>query len=623
MQFVKTALAAAAGAALFCGVAFAGDDDATAKRDRVLDKVEKKLEQERKDVRDKVEKILDDELKGDKAAKGDKKGKPEKKEASDAKPFLGVFLAEAEEGGAQVAEVMEKSPAEAAGLQAGDVIEKVNGTDVADSKGVIAAVATHKPGESVKLDVARGKDHMTVEVKLGTRPEELAANFNAPGDGDEDKDEGADDDKKGEKEEGKPGPGADELRARIKKFMDRMRGDKGDEKNAKKGGDEDGDGEKGEEKPAKKNGKKNGKKLLDDSEDGGKKHQPKKHEPKKDEDEDEAKGDDDGGKGLGDMKNFEDLAKRFMEQFMQPKEKKGEGDEDEQPGADDLMGRLQDFMQSEEGQKMMEELQPMIEKLMENGDLQKLLEQLQNGGGMQPDAGDEGDNEGEDLKPEPKAEPKHEPKKGGAAYLGVSPTELTDDMREQLGIEHGVVVNDVVEDGPAATAGMKKNDVILSIDGTDVEGIDDVRTIVSKHKPGEEVEIVVLRKGKKKTLSVELGKKGAMLPSEGNDKKAVAQDALQNLQQALQLNPKIEENLQELAGKAEERLAGHADKVKKAVQDVEQAMKAMHDGGKSEDPSKDPVKRLQQMAQFAKAFAKNKPVHLSLPAFSGISVGDS
>jgi serine protease Do len=74
-----------------------------------------------------------------------------------------------------------------------------------------------------------------------------------------------------------------------------------------------------------------------------------------------------------------------------------------------------------------------------------------------------------------------------------------------LDITRGVVVIEVVDDSPAARAGLEKNDAIVEIDGEAVESVWALRYGVARHKPETEVEIVVVRGGARKTLAVTLG----------------------------------------------------------------------------------------------------------------------
>ena len=83
--------------------------------------------------------------------------------------------------GALVSSVEKGGPAERAGLQAGDVILKLNGTPVNTSEELPAEVADLTPGASVKLEVWRQHGSREVEVKLGQMEDaRTAANTDQP-----------------------------------------------------------------------------------------------------------------------------------------------------------------------------------------------------------------------------------------------------------------------------------------------------------------------------------------------------------------------------------------------------------------------------------------------------------
>jgi putative serine protease PepD len=84
--------------------------------------------------------------------------------------YLGVEIASAAGGGARVASVRSGTPAAKAGLQAGDVITKIDGTSVGSSAELQRAIDARKPGDRVTLQVRRGGTTRTVHVTLGTRP---------------------------------------------------------------------------------------------------------------------------------------------------------------------------------------------------------------------------------------------------------------------------------------------------------------------------------------------------------------------------------------------------------------------------------------------------------------------
>jgi serine protease Do len=92
-------------------------------------------------------------------------------------------------------------------------------------------------------------------------------------------------------------------------------------------------------------------------------------------------------------------------------------------------------------------------------------------------------------------------------WLGVHIQTVTDDIADSLGLDHayGAMVADVNKGSPAAKAGIKQGDVILKFDGKTVEEMRRLPRIVADTKIGKDVDVVVWRDGKKKTVSVTLG----------------------------------------------------------------------------------------------------------------------
>ncbi|MHA6621518.1 S1C family serine protease [Pseudonocardia sp. DLS-67] len=101
------------------------------------------------------------------------------------KPVLGVqgSIAGNSAEGAQIAAVQPGSPAEAAGLQAGDVVTKVGDGPVADFADLMARIGAHSPGEQIALTVTNGGAERTVNVTLGSQPDEAATTSPSEGGG--------------------------------------------------------------------------------------------------------------------------------------------------------------------------------------------------------------------------------------------------------------------------------------------------------------------------------------------------------------------------------------------------------------------------------------------------------
>ncbi|MBN9622120.1 MAG: PDZ domain-containing protein, partial [Actinobacteria bacterium] len=87
--------------------------------------------------------------------------------------YLGVSTGTATEtAGAQVAEVVQGSPAAEAGLRQGDVITALGEEKIASTEDLVAAIAAREPGETVTLEVERNGRSTALKVTLGTQPAE-------------------------------------------------------------------------------------------------------------------------------------------------------------------------------------------------------------------------------------------------------------------------------------------------------------------------------------------------------------------------------------------------------------------------------------------------------------------
>ena len=84
--------------------------------------------------------------------------------------YVGVSLNGNSTGGATVGSVSNGSPAEHAGIQAGDQITAINGKAITSTEQFIATVDNYSPGNTITLTVKRGGATQTVKVTLGTRP---------------------------------------------------------------------------------------------------------------------------------------------------------------------------------------------------------------------------------------------------------------------------------------------------------------------------------------------------------------------------------------------------------------------------------------------------------------------
>ncbi len=92
-------------------------------------------------------------------------------------------------------------------------------------------------------------------------------------------------------------------------------------------------------------------------------------------------------------------------------------------------------------------------------------------------------------------------------WLGVSGANITPEVEKQFGVAQGAFIMEIVPDGPAAAAGMRQNDVVVSFDGEKIETMDDLIVAIREHRVGEKVSLVVVRDGKRQTVQATLGDK--------------------------------------------------------------------------------------------------------------------
>lgn len=92
-------------------------------------------------------------------------------------------------------------------------------------------------------------------------------------------------------------------------------------------------------------------------------------------------------------------------------------------------------------------------------------------------------------------------------WLGVRIQPVDETLAEALSLaeEKGALVTSIDPEGPAAAAGLRAGDVIISFDGEEVASSRDLPRIVADTSVGERVDVVVMRFGVETVLEVEVG----------------------------------------------------------------------------------------------------------------------
>ena len=92
-------------------------------------------------------------------------------------------------------------------------------------------------------------------------------------------------------------------------------------------------------------------------------------------------------------------------------------------------------------------------------------------------------------------------------WIGVSIQELTPVIRDALGVQAaqgGVLISDIFKNQPAEKSGIRRGDIIVSINDKRIETTNDLRNVIASIRPGSDVKVTLIREGKKITLKMKV-----------------------------------------------------------------------------------------------------------------------
>lgn len=96
-----------------------------------------------------------------------------------------------------------------------------------------------------------------------------------------------------------------------------------------------------------------------------------------------------------------------------------------------------------------------------------------------------------------------------ASYLGIRGEDVSAEASELYGIPTGAVITEIVENGPADQAGVKKGDILIELDGRSISSMAQLQDVLQYYAAGETVDLVVQRSDngeyQAQTLSITLG----------------------------------------------------------------------------------------------------------------------
>ena len=80
-------------------------------------------------------------------------------------------------------------------------------------------------------------------------------------------------------------------------------------------------------------------------------------------------------------------------------------------------------------------------------------------------------------------------------------------QKAKLDSEEGAYVKDIIEDSPADSAGIQERDIVIEFNGKKLFDSDDLAELVHRTLPGTKVDLVIVRDGQRRTVTLTVGKK--------------------------------------------------------------------------------------------------------------------
>ncbi len=115
-------------------------------------------------------------------------------------------------------------------------------------------------------------------------------------------------------------------------------------------------------------------------------------------------------------------------------------------------------------------------------------------------------------------------------WFGVNVQPADPDLAEAFGAggESGVIITNIDEDGPAASADVEIGDLVLNFDGKPVESVRALSRVVAETDIGKTVDVELIREGRRKTVSLTLGELPGSSPPPDEDEVPAPESSLTN-----------------------------------------------------------------------------------------------
>lgn len=89
-------------------------------------------------------------------------------------------------------------------------------------------------------------------------------------------------------------------------------------------------------------------------------------------------------------------------------------------------------------------------------------------------------------------------------YIGISGSDLSESLANRYNLPVGIYVESISEDSEAINSGLKKGDVITSVDGQEVKTMKELNSIKNEHEIGDTITLTIYRSGENIDIQIKL-----------------------------------------------------------------------------------------------------------------------
>ncbi|MDP8224162.1 MAG: Do family serine endopeptidase [Candidatus Lernaella stagnicola] len=134
-------------------------------------------------------------------------------------------------------------------------------------------------------------------------------------------------------------------------------------------------------------------------------------------------------------------------------------------------------------------------------------------------------------------------------YLGVLIQDVRQDMVDQFGLKkpRGAIIADVLKEGPADEAGLQRGDVVIEMDGLNIQDSTHLRNLISQKHPDDKVELLVVRDRTRRNITITIGRHpddAAAVPTSTPDQEPVSDRVTLSGLTAVTLSPALANRFQ-------------------------------------------------------------------------------